>query len=121
MATARSQSGFLFRYRDGFLFARDRRRGFEGDAENNRFAIADSALHAAGTVRRRADSVLTNLKRIVVLRAFHGDGREAGTYLKAFCGREAEHGFGEICVEPVKNRLAQTWRQAADDALDDSA
>src|SRR5881394_4643567 len=50
-----SEGRFLAGRSDSFLFARDRRSGFERDPKQNVFAVADSALHATGMVRRRMD------------------------------------------------------------------
>ena len=54
-----------------------------------------------------ADLAFPNLERIVVLRAFHRRGGEAGADLETFRRRQAEHRLGQIGLELVEDRFAR--------------
>jgi hypothetical protein len=57
VAAAALDGGVLAGHADGVLLAHDRRGRLEGDAEDDRLAVGDAALHAARVVGARADAV----------------------------------------------------------------
>ncbi len=121
MAPPRGQGRFLAGRCHCFLVARNGRSGLERDAEKDVLAVGDPALHAAGIVCGGPDPVIPNLERIVMLRAFHPRRAKAGPDLKTFRGRQTEHRLGEIGFQFVEDRLPETGRDAANDALDHAA
>ena len=58
---------------------------------------------------------------VVVLATGHAGGFESSAYFYAFGGTDAEHGFGEIGFEFIKNGIAQAGGDTLSDDFDDAA
>src|SRR5437773_1023182 len=69
VASASRELRLFTRYVYGFLFVRDRRCRLKSDAKVNLFAVADPALHAAGTSGHRtaffSASFILTLERLI--------------------------------------------------------
>ena len=121
VAAAGGEGGFFAGVVDGVLFDEDGGGGFEGNAEDDGFAIADAALDAATAVGAGADFAVLDEELVVVVAPGHEGAFEAGADFEAFGGGETHHGFGEIGFEFVEDGFAEAGGDAADDALDDAA
>src|SRR5437667_2504375 len=117
VASASRELRLFTRYVYGFLFVRDRRCRLKSDAKVNLFAVADPALYAAGIICRRPDFTSAHFKWVVVLGATHVRRRKSGTDLKSFGCRKTQHRFRQISLELIKHRLAESGRNAPDDAF----
>src|SRR5262249_17261785 len=121
MASPGGEFAVLFGTSDGFLPTRDRRRWLECHAKINVFTIADPALHASGVVRRCAYFSTPHFDGFIVLRSAHPCRCKTGADLKAFRCRYAEHRFGEVGFELIKNSFADSCCETARNALNHTA
>ena len=97
-------------------------RRLEGDAQQDRLAVRDAALHAARAVARGArPASLAGHERIVVLASGEARAGEAAADLEALRGRQREHALREIGLELVEHRLAESRRHAPRQARHDAA
>ena len=110
--------GVFFVFGDGGLGRHDGGGGLEGDAEEDGFAIGDTALNSAGVVGFGADFVAFHVEVVVVLGAFEGGAGESRADFETFGGWDGEHGFGEVGFEAVEDGFTEPRRAATDDALD---
>src|SRR5204863_7298199 len=100
---------------------RNCRSGFESDAKENVFAIADSALDPAGMVRRGSHFLFADFESVVVLGLAHSRPSETGTDLEAFRCGQTQHRLREIRFHFVEPRFAAPVRTASRDARDPPA
>ena len=114
------QCGGFTRARNGFLLLEDGGGGFEGDAEDQVFAVADSALNSAGAVGSGTNFSAFIVENIIVFRAFHRDRVETGSDLKAFGGGQGEHRFCEVCFQTVEHGNPQPRWDIAHHAFNDA-
>lgn len=120
VATAALEAFGLAIGADGILFAHDGGGGFKGGAEEERFTIGDAALDTAGAVRAGTDVALTIFEGVVVLAAAEACTGEAATDFEAFGGRDGEHGFGEVGLEAVEDRFAESGGHGMYDSADNA-
>ena len=106
---------------NGLLFLRDRRRGLDRRAENQRHAVGDTAQDSAAVVGGRDDLAVPIAEGVVCLRSAHGAEVKAGTELDALDRRHAEHRLGDHAFHAVKHRLADADGQPGDGAFDHAA
>ena len=118
VTTASSERGFLFVVGHGLLLAQDCGGRLKGDAEDDVFTVANAALDAATAVGAGADAIASHVELVIVLQAGHERAGEAAADLETLRRRQAEHGFCQIGLQFVKNRLAETRRHATDDTFD---
>src|SRR5438876_1226787 len=78
----------------GALLPHDRRGRLERDAEVDRLAVRDAALHPARAVGARAHAAALHVELVVVLRAAQVGAGEARADLEALAGGQAQHRFG---------------------------
>ena len=121
MAALAGEFGVLAAGGDGLLGGHDGGGGFERDAENDRLAIGNAALNAAGAVAGGADLAVDHAERVVVFAAGEKGPGKPRADLKALGGGNRQHRFGEIGFEFVENRFAEAGRAVADHALDHAA
>lgn len=106
---------------DSRLLLADGGGTLETDAEVNVLAVRDTALDATTPVGRSAETaVRTADERVVVLGARDLRPAEARADLEGLSGRNAEHGVGKLCLELVKDRLAEARGNIANDTGDRS-
>ena len=106
----------------GLLRLRDRRGGLEGDADQDRCPVADTALHAARSIARRQRSpVRSGYEWVVMCAAGHARAGKAAADFEAFACGQREHGLGQVGFEPVEHGFAEAGGDAARDAFDDAA
>src|SRR5262245_13660080 len=91
------------------LLMHDGGHRLEGHAKIDGLAIGDPALDAARPVGDRAHPAATHAKGVVVLTARQEDPAEARPDVESLRGRQAEHGFGQIGLEPVEDGFAPAW------------
>ena len=94
---------------------------FESHPESDVFAIADPALYPARPVGHRAGASLAHFKGVVVLESGQFASLETRADFKSFGRRQAKHGFGQIGLQFVEDRIAEARRALANQAFDEPA
>src|ERR1017187_2231068 len=95
--------------------------GLERGAEENRFAVRDAALDAAGTVRGGENFSVLRAKGVVVLQTGQQNSSKTVAALETFARGQAQHGLGEIGFELVEHRFAPAGGHAARNTFDNAA
>ena len=106
---------------DGLLGLRDCRRRLESDPEDNLLAVADPSLNAPRAIGYSAGAALTHDKGIIVLPTSQFGPLEARANFKSLGCGQAEHGLGQVSLQLIKNRPAQTSGAPTDDAREQAA
>ena len=78
VSPARFERGVVKLHVHRVLLVHDGGDGLEGDPKENRLAVGNAALNAAGTVRGRENGSAARTERIVVLAAREQDAAETG-------------------------------------------
>lgn len=115
------QLGFVAFLIDGGLGANDGGGGFKAYFEIQFLAGADTAENSAGVIGAGADFAILIVEEVVVFASAQEGAVESAPHGKAFGGGKGEHGFGEIGLEPVENRIPQAYRQPLHAAEDQAA
>ena len=102
---------------DRRLLARDRRRRPQGHAHDERHAVGDAAVDAAGVVGRHGDAPVLQADGVVCLTAAHFGKGEAAAELHALhAGNGIEHA-GDAALHAAEEQPADAGGHARDDAL----
>ena len=103
---------------DRRLLARDRRRRPQGHAHNERHAVGDAAVDAAGIVGRHGDAPVFQADGVVCLAAAHfGEGEAAAELHALHAGDGIEHA-GDAALHAAEEQPADAGGYARDDALE---
>lgn len=101
----------------GVLGLADSRRGLEGDAEVDRGTVGDTTLDTTGVVGLGGEAlVIRDDEGVVVDGAGHLAAAEARANLEALGGGDAQHRVGQLSLQLIEARLAQTDGHVADHA-----
>ena len=102
---------------DRRLLARDRRRRPQSHAHDERHAVGDAAVDAAGVVGRHGDAPVLQADGVVCLTAAHfGEGEAAAELHALHAGDGIEHA-GDAALHAAEEQTADTGGHARDDAL----
>ena len=118
MPTAPFERGGIAVDIDGFLLGQNCGRGLESCANDDGFAVGDTALNTAGIICARVNPAAIVVKGIVVCRAGHRNTAKTRAGFETLAGRQRKHGFGEVRLEFVKDRFAPAGRNAMGNGLD---
>ena len=106
---------------NGMLFFIDARRGFEHRAEHKGHAVGDAAVHTAVFVGSSGDLAAAHRERVVGLTAAQGGKAEPRAELNALAGGNGKHQVGQLTLDTVKPRLADTGGQPGHNRLKNTA
>ena len=121
VAASRFELGFVAIDIDGLLRLQQSRSRLESHPKNNVLPIGYTALHATRSIGSRSHLAFANLERVVVLGSFHKRTRKTATDFEPLGRGQRKHGFGQIRLEAIEYRFAQTNRKVAYPTFDDSA
>ena len=88
MATTPFESGGIAVDIDGFLLGQNRSSGLESCANDDGFAVRDTALNPAGIICAGVNAAAIVVKGIVVCRTGHRNTAKTGAGFKTFAGRQ---------------------------------